>query len=43
MLMTVPGSIFYAHPEHGKTQLRFCYAKQMPELQDGCQRLLKLS
>lgn len=40
---TVPGSIFYAHPEQGKTQLRFCYAKQIPELQDGCQRLLKLS
>lgn len=39
---TVPGAIFYAHREQGNTQLRFCYAKQMPELEEGCRRLLKL-
>ncbi len=39
---TVPGSIFYAHPQQGRTQLRFCYAKQMPELQEGCKRLSQL-
>ncbi|MCG3138332.1 MAG: Aspartate aminotransferase [Phycisphaerae bacterium] len=38
----VPGSIFFAHPEQGQTQLRFCYAKKMADLEDGCQRLLRL-
>ncbi len=40
---TVPGSIFHAHPDRGRSQLRFCYAKQMPELEEGCKRLLKLA
>ena len=40
---TVPGSIFYAHPQQAKTQLRFCYAKRMPELEEGCTRLLELA
>ncbi len=39
---TVPGSIFYAHPEQGRSQLRFCYAKQSSELEEGCRRLLQL-
>jgi aminotransferase len=39
----VPGSIFYANPDQGRTQLRFCYAKQMPELEEGCARLLRLT
>jgi aminotransferase len=39
---TVPGSIFYARPEQGRTQLRFCYAKKMADLEDGCRRLLRL-
>lgn len=38
----VPGSIFFAHPQQGRTQLRFCYAKKWPELEDGCRRLLAL-
>ncbi len=40
---TVPGSIFYAHAEMGRKQLRFCYAKKMPELEEGCRRLAKLA
>ncbi|MCH8963774.1 MAG: pyridoxal phosphate-dependent aminotransferase [Planctomycetes bacterium] len=40
---TVPGSIFHARPDQGRTQLRFCYAKKMPELEEGCERLLKLA
>ncbi len=39
---TVPGSAFYRNPEDGKYQLRFCYAKQMKDLEDACQRLRKL-
>ncbi len=39
---TVPGSIFYARAEQGRTQLRFCYAKQMAELEEGCERLRRL-
>ncbi len=40
---TVPGSAFYRNPEDGQNQLRFCYAKQMTDLQDACHRLKKLS
>jgi aminotransferase len=40
---TVPGSIFHANPDHGRTQLRCCYAKKLPELEEGCERLLKLA
>jgi aminotransferase len=36
---TVPGSAFYRNPADGENQLRFCYAKQMEDLQDACQRL----
>ena len=39
---TVPGSAFYRNPADGEDQLRFCYAKQMPDLQDACNRLRKL-
>ncbi len=39
---TVPGSAFYRNPEDGQNQLRFCYAKQMKDLEDACQRLKKL-
>ena len=39
---TVPGSAFYPNPADGETQLRFCYAKKMPELQEACRRLRKL-
>ncbi len=40
---TVPGSAFYRNPTDGENQLRFCYAKQMPDLQDACARLGRLS
>ncbi len=36
---TVPGSAFYRNPADGENQLRFCYAKQLEDLQDACQRL----
>ncbi len=40
---TVPGSAFYRDPSHGEHQLRFCYAKQMTDLQEACTRLRRLS
>jgi aminotransferase len=39
---TVPGSAFYRNPADGKRQLRFCYAKQMADLEEGCARLRRL-
>ena len=39
---TVPGSAFYRNPEDGRCQLRFCYAKQMADLEDACTRLCRL-
>ncbi|HZE88385.1 MAG TPA: aminotransferase class I/II-fold pyridoxal phosphate-dependent enzyme, partial [Verrucomicrobiae bacterium] len=36
---TVPGSSFYADPEQGRQQVRLCFAKQMPELEEACRRL----
>lgn len=39
---TVPGSAFYRNPADGARQLRFCYAKQMKDLEDACRRLKKL-
>ena len=39
---TVPGSAFYRNPADGESQLRFCFAKQMADLEDGCRRLRKL-
>ncbi len=40
---TVPGSAFYRNPSDGESQLRFCYAKQMPDLEDACTRLRRLA
>jgi aminotransferase len=40
---TVPGSAFYRDPADGATQLRFCYAKQLADLEEGCRRLRRLS
>ena len=40
---TVPGSAFYRNPADGADQLRFCYAKQMADLEDACSRLRGLS
>ncbi len=39
---TVPGSAFYRNPVDGENQLRFCYAKQMPDLEEACTRLKRL-
>lgn len=39
---TVPGSAFYRRPADGENQLRFCYAKQMGDLEDACARLRRL-
>jgi aminotransferase len=40
---TVPGSAFYRNPADGENQLRFCYAKKMPELEEACKRLRKVT
>ncbi len=39
---TVPGSAFYRNPADGEQQLRFCYAKKIPDLEEGCARLQRL-
>ena len=39
---TVPGSAFYRNPADGEDQLRFCYAKQMPDLEEACRRLRRI-
>jgi aminotransferase len=39
---TVPGPAFYRNPADGENQLRFCYAKQMPDLEEACARLRRL-
>lgn len=36
---TVPGNSFFEHPESGRHFLRFCYAKEMPVLEEACARL----
>ncbi len=38
----IPGSAFYVDPQDGKNQLRFCFAKQIPDLEDACRRLARL-
>jgi aminotransferase len=40
---TVPGSSFYAHPELGKTKIRFCFPKTDEVLRAAGQRLQKLA
>ena len=37
---TVPGHSFFEIPERGRYFLRFCYAKEMPILQEACNNLL---
>ncbi len=39
---TVPGSSFYAHPELGRTKIRFCFPKTDEMLKEAGQRLQKL-
>ena len=38
----IPGDDFYIRPEDGQHQLRFCFAKQMPDLEEACRRLSRL-
>ena len=40
---TVPGSSFYAHPDLGKTKIRFCFPKTDDMLQEAGRRLQKLA
>jgi aminotransferase len=40
---TVPGSSFYAHPELGKTKIRFCFPKTDDMLIEAGRRLQKLA
>ena len=39
---TVPGSSFYAHPELGRTKIRFCFPKTDDMLKEAGERLQKL-
>ena len=39
---TVPGSSFYAHPELGRTKIRFCFPKTDDMLIEAGERLQKL-
>lgn len=39
---TVPGPPFFADPSEGETQLRFCFAKSMADLEEACRRLRRL-
>lgn len=36
---SVPGNSFFQHPESGRHYLRFCYAKELPVLEEACRRL----
>ena len=38
----VPGSSFYVDPADGDTQLRLCFAKQIPDLQRACDAIATL-
>lgn len=40
---TVPGSSFYAHPELGRTEIRFCFPKTDEVLEEAGRRLLALA
>ena len=38
----IPGSSFYADPRDGRGQIRLCYAKKMPDLEEACRRIRAL-
>jgi aminotransferase len=42
-IATVPGGSFHADPGDGSRQVRLCFAKQLPELEEACRRLKRLS
>jgi aminotransferase len=35
----IPGASFYADPRDGRMQIRLCYAKKMPDLEEACRRI----
>jgi aminotransferase len=39
---SVPGTSFYADPEQGRHQVRFCFAKKPADLEEACRRLRSL-
>ena len=41
-IAVIPGSSFYADPADGRTQVRLCYAKTMPDLEEACRRIRTL-
>ena len=38
----IPGSSFYVDPKDGRRQIRLCYAKKMPDLEEACRRIRTL-
>ena len=38
----VPGSSFYAHPDRGSQQVRFCFCKKYETLEEARHQILKL-
>jgi len=38
----IPGCSFYADPKDGRRQVRLCYAKKMPDLEEACRRIRAL-
>jgi aminotransferase len=36
---TIPGSSFHVDPADGRRQVRLCYAKKMPDLEEACRRI----
>jgi len=38
----VPGSSFYAHPERGRQQVRFCFCKKYETLEEARYQILKI-
>ncbi len=38
----IPGSSFYLDPQDGRRQIRLCYAKKMPDLEEACRRIRAL-
>jgi aminotransferase len=40
---TVPGASFYEDPEEGRRQVRFCFAKRIPDIEEACRRIESLA
>ena len=38
----IPGGSFFADPKDGRTQVRLCYAKKMPDLEQACRHIRML-